>query len=247
MASYIARYQAGEREQVWAELTALGEQVRQEHILPDALAVAYETMSRVRENVQRIIPRLQRIPYDFDCLCGLDGPYVPPPGDIKDQVARLERLTGQLPLSLRAWYEVGGSVDLTGFQALWPNVYTDPLVIEPIELAFHDFQDWQEQFADEEVGEVGPFLIPVAPDFYFKNNFSGGSAYAIQVPDSSADALVLNEWHDTTFVSYLRECFRWGGFPGFDVRHPMNPQHLTEGVVMPPQHLALLTSDLLPI
>jgi len=27
----------------------------------------------------------------------------------------------------------------------------------------------------------------------------------------------------------------------------MNPQHLVEGVVMPPEHLALLMSDLLPI
>jgi len=27
----------------------------------------------------------------------------------------------------------------------------------------------------------------------------------------------------------------------------MNPQHLVEGVVMPPEHLALRMSDLLPI
>jgi hypothetical protein len=60
MPTYLTRYQNGECEQVWAELTALGERVRQESILSDALAVAYETMSRVSENVQRIVPRLKK-------------------------------------------------------------------------------------------------------------------------------------------------------------------------------------------
>ena len=66
MPTYLERYQNGECEQVWAELTALGEQVRQEPLLSDALAVARETMLRVRKNAERIISRLQRIKYDFD-------------------------------------------------------------------------------------------------------------------------------------------------------------------------------------
>lgn len=250
MASYLARYQKGGREQVWAELTALGEQVRQEHILPDALAVAYETMSRVRENIQRIVLRLQTIEYKFEASeepSYSTEPYEPPPGDVKDQVAQLERLVGPLPLSLRAWYEVGGGVNLMGYQALWPDIYTDPLVIDPIEAAFGEYQDWQEQVAEEGLEEVGPFQVPIAPDFYHKNDVSGGGPYQIELPCIAVDALLLGEWHDANFVEYLRECFRWGGFPGFDIKHPMNPQHLVMDCAMPPEHLALLTKDLLPI
>lgn len=48
---YLARYNAGEYEQVWAELGALGAAVRAEPVYSDALAVARETMWRVRENL----------------------------------------------------------------------------------------------------------------------------------------------------------------------------------------------------
>ena len=136
MLSYLKRYQSGEHEQVWAELTALGEQVRQGHILPDALAVARETMSRVRENAERIISRLQSIKYDFDNSQLAFVGRQPPADNVNDQIAELETQTGPLPLSLRAWYEVGGAVDLSGFNARWPKIYTDPLVIDPIEAVF---------------------------------------------------------------------------------------------------------------
>ena len=183
--------------------------------------------------------------------------YEPPPDHIKPNVARMEQETGPWPLSMRAWYEVGGSVDLSGFHPDWPgfhpdcppDIYTDPLVLFPIGAMFgarwDDGELWSISLDLDYLHEDGErWAIPVAPDYYHKADVSGGSPYAILVPDGSADALVLNEWHDMTLVPYLRECFRWGGF---DVRHPMNPQHLVEGVAMPPEHLALLTADLLPI
>jgi len=36
------------------------------------------------------------------------------------------------------------------------------------------------------------------------------------VPDPAADARVLNERHHLLFVDYLRLCFRFGGFPGYE-------------------------------
>ncbi len=252
MASYLARYQSGEREQVWAELTALGQQVRQEHILPDALAVSYETMRRVKHNAEAIAARLKSIRYRFDYdpederSYAFDAPYYPPSPNAIEQVAELESLAGPLPLSLRAWYEIGGSINFLGSHDLWPDAYTDPLVIYPVEVTLTEYSDWQEMVADEGLEEVGPFSIPIAPDFYHKNDTSGGGPYSIEMPSLSADAM-LNEWHEANFVEYLRECFRWGGFPGFDIRHPMNPQHLVADCAMPPEHLALLTADLLPI
>ena len=37
-----------------------------------------------------------------------------------------------------------------------------------------------------------------------------------RLPDLAADTHLLFEWHHTTFVTYLRLCCRWGGFPGLE-------------------------------
>jgi hypothetical protein len=54
---YLERYLVGEHEQVWAELVALGEAVRDEPVYSDALVVARETMRRARWNIETLIPR----------------------------------------------------------------------------------------------------------------------------------------------------------------------------------------------
>ena len=36
------------------------------------------------------------------------------------------------------------------------------------------------------------------------------------VPDLRADGELLNERHGLFFVDYLRLCFRFGGFPGYE-------------------------------
>jgi len=55
------------------------------------------------------------------------------------------------------------------------------------------------------------------------------------VPCACADAPLLYERHETTFVNYLRICLRWAGFPGWE-RLPVRPEH----------DIATLTADLLP-
>src|SRR6266849_6050327 len=62
---YLERYLAGEYELVWDELVALGAEVREEPLYSDALAVARETMRRVRKNLEMLIPRLVTIGYQF--------------------------------------------------------------------------------------------------------------------------------------------------------------------------------------
>jgi hypothetical protein len=75
----------------------------------------------------------------------------------------------------------------------------------------------------------------IAPDDLQKSNTSGGEPYGIAIPDSCADAELLNERHDLYFVAYLRLVFRWGGFPGY------------EGVdVGAPSEIAMLRDALVP-
>ena len=251
MPTYLARYVQGEYEQVWRELGALGPTVREEPILIDAYAVACETMRRAGENVRRIIARLGQIGYRFEhAPLGTWQPnqrvHTPPAPDVARQVAALQAMVGPLPLSLRAWYEIVGDVNLMGRHPAWDErACPDPLVVEGLSAWDSEYADWRDQ--REEGGGDEPFVLPFAPDYYHKANVSGGSPYGVVLPCPSADAPVAMEWHETTFVDYLRVAFRWGGFPGWerlDLGQPRG-KPLPKSA-RPVAHLAHLSADLLP-
>jgi hypothetical protein len=146
---------------------------------------------------------------------------------VDTQIRALEKVAGTLPISLRAFYEVVGSVDWNGHLAgLLPSTrpeVADPLVVVPIEAAVetaHYFDDAKEKW------------ILIAADGLMKANTSGGDPYQIEVPNASADGVLRFECHDLNFVEYLRLVFRFGGFPGY------------EGMEFPPPQLAELSADL---
>ena len=90
-------------------------------------------------------------------------------------------------------------------------------------------------------GEAGdapecPRAIIIGADALNKYHISGGGPYQIILPCRAADAPLAEEPHQTTFVNYLRLCFRWGGFPGFGAY-----SHL------PQADLARLREGLLPL
>ncbi|HEY9296200.1 MAG TPA: hypothetical protein VIQ31_07470, partial [Phormidium sp.] len=201
MTTFLERYKSGEYEQVWTELLARGSSIRNEPLLEDALAVARETMARTRTNIEMLIERLQAINYEFEDP-GIV--FIPPQPDIREQIASLESLAGVIPLSLRAWHEIVGTVSLRGFHPDWGKFFAFALVVDPLDYVLVECDAWKYD-CDEE-----PFQFPVAtrPD--------GGIPYVIEVPNASIDAPLLEELHSTTFVNYLRICFRWGGFPEFE-------------------------------
>jgi hypothetical protein len=201
MTAFLERYQNGDYEQVWAELLARGSSVRNEPLLEDALDVARETMAKARTNIERLIERLQAIGYEFE---DPEIVFIPPQPNVHEQIASLESLAGVIPLSLRAWYEVVGTVSFRGFHPDWSGFFAYALVVDPLEYVLEECAVWKDD-CDEE-----PFQVPVAtcPD--------GGIPYIIEVPNTSIDAPLLQELHGTTFVNYLRICFRWGGFPEFE-------------------------------
>jgi hypothetical protein len=111
MASYLQRYRQGECEQVWAELLALGGKVREPRLFDEAVAVARETMTRARTNIEMLVPRLTALGY---CFAHPDRVCVPADEEFRRLVADVERRVGPLPLSLRAWCEVVGEVNFMG-------------------------------------------------------------------------------------------------------------------------------------
>jgi len=88
MATFLERYQAGDRVAVWDELVALGEGVRHKLYYADAVAVAAETMRRARHNVELLIQRLAEAGYRFippEDDYALDKGYTP--GLLEKQIA----------------------------------------------------------------------------------------------------------------------------------------------------------------
>ena len=242
----LGRYLAGAYRDVWTDLVALGPSVREEAHAADALAVAYETMQRVETNVRTLVVRLTDMGYVFaapgsssstpqisapfgtllkalgqsSSVKGRASPatsraHVPPGLDAQRQVAAFEKQYGALPLSLRAFYEVVGEVNLVGHHPTLdpPNnpITTDPLVVYGLDEGALEY--------DEEGEEVGdPVAITIAPDDLHKANISGGDPYTMEFPNAGADGVLVGERHQLMFVDYLRLCFAYGGFPGYEGR-----------------------------
>ena len=203
------RYVAGDHETVWKQLVALGQSVREDSNAADALAVAYETMHRVEQNVRTLVDRLTGMGYRFSAK---PAPHVPPTTGAQKQVADFEKQFGAIPLSVRAFYEVVGEVNLIGTDpAIDPpgnTVPTDPLVVYGLDERLVEY--------DQEDGDGEPNAITIAPDDLHKADTSGGDPYEVAIPDLRADGELLNERHRLFFVDYLRLCFKFGGFPGYE-------------------------------
>lgn len=243
---HLDRYLAGEHEAVWKELVALGEAVRTGEHAADALAVAYETMRRVEQNVRILSERLKALGYSFvepgsGGLFGLRKPqahesHVPPERDSAARIAELENVVGgPIPLSLRAFFEVVGAVNFNGqhpaIDAVDGDGASDPLMVYGVRDAIGCIEsDYGEEDDDDERK-----IYVVAPDALHKANVSGGDPYLIALPAPTADARLEGEPHDVTFVEYLRIAIGWGGFPGWE-----------NASALPPAELEQLRRDLIP-
>ena len=102
----------------------------------------------------------------------------------------------------------------------------DPLVVYGLDDGIVEFDE------DDEEGET-PSAVTIAPDELHKTNTSGGDAYAMAIPDRRADGELLHERHSLLFVDYLRLCFEYGGFPGYEGRSgaPAELHELKAGLI----------------
>jgi hypothetical protein len=267
MPRWLERDQQGFHQEVYDELLALQAQVFEEPNYSEALLVARAMMSRVRANLELLIPRLKHLGYLFlqnlwdDYWEALSAPehqailddttyriiYCAPPADTAETLGTLEHLVGTLPLSIRCWYEEVGSVNLIGAfpatKTLQPFSYgLDPLFIYPIDYvlkeAFFEARQAEEAKPDAE----GKRTLALAPDGCLKYDRSGG-VYSITVPcrafDAPLEGLAQASW---TFVNYLRVCLHWGGL--FGVAHRGERRPLTRPVTR--EELDFLTRDVRP-
>lgn len=237
MPSYLDRYLAGEHEQVWDELMALGAAVRDEPLYSDALAVARETMRRAKYNVETIVARLKENGYLFAYP---DSIYVASGSNVQTLLDEREEKVGPIPISLRAWYEIISEVYLNGTHPNWRIcadyslcsgfaffrskfyegreleieriLYKKPFArIATFEMTTHFVQLYGEPVWRGKAG------ITIFEDEETTNGGFPGSSEII-APDPSIDGTFSQPERNIapTFVGYLRKCFEWGGFPGFE-------------------------------
>jgi hypothetical protein len=236
---YLDRYLAGEHEQVWKDLVALGEDALTS---ADACAVAEETMRRVAKNIGIIADRLRKLEYRFvepGASGGFFGlrkpkthqPHVPPAVDASKKVAELEELVGgSIPISLRAFFTVVGEINLNGSHpslALADSgVAPDPLMVYSVDGAIAMIESMDRD-------EDEPAMFEFAPDALHKANVSGSGPYYIDLPSEGTDAKVRDAPFKGTFVQYLRDAIlTWGGFPGWSEARqvPSEIRELREGL-----------------
>jgi hypothetical protein len=175
---------------------------------------------KVGRQIATIARRLPSLEYRFrDPSAALPGPE---PGT-DAAIERIEREVGTLPLGIKLFWRLVGSVDFTGPHGDWTVVEypwdgcdcPDPLVVYPPSLAISELDEFLGD-REERVRCDFPYLVPIAPDFKCKDNVSGGMFYNLSVPAVDDDPPLNDERHRTTFVSYLELAVRWGGFPGLD-------------------------------
>jgi hypothetical protein len=215
----LTRYRKGEHEAVWRELRS--HEVIAGDFRDEALAVAAETMARVRRNADVLAERLAA--RGWHALSG--SLRSEPSAQGARVVQRIEHFTGAaLPASLRAFWQVVGGIDLVWDHAdgeKAPDLLLaldisrmDPLAVAPAERVEYVLEEWRDQRADIDPELADPFRLDLAPDAVHKaTGGGGGPAYAIELPFLGADPPFANEPHNLPFVDYLRLAFRWGGFP----------------------------------
>ena len=215
----LERYLNGERDAVWAELRAADERVRKEPLFSEAQAVLREAMTRVRRNIQTIVMFLEGEGYRFGTYPQGDTPLeevgfhedfhgIPlgtPLSDTRKRIEAFEAEFGRLPLTLRMFWEIVGSVNLVGHHPNW-YVYSGPLWVEPITILEWTWDEFQP--SDLEI------RVYVSPDIYHKENVSGSEAYFLTVPNNCLDGRLMFEDSEVTFLEYLRTSLAFAGFPG---------------------------------
>jgi len=244
MPTYLERYQRGEREHVWAELVAHGATIRNDPLHYDAHAVAVAMMERARQNVALLVQRLPKLGYRFAYP---DQVWIPTNAAIHQLLDEMEFNYGLLPLAVRTWFDVVGSVNLMGAHPKlssyaeldWKgsrHIDGDPLVVMTELLGEGDILNYN-----------GFYKAAIAPDTGHKAGESSNGTINVLLPNPAFDAPLLDDggrWTGTFFIHHIQTCFEWGGFPG--LRGGWEPGQQSDPTFSKAE-LDFLTKDLLPL
>lgn len=257
---WVERYKAGEHDKVWSEIVALEDSVHDAAIAAEVKAVAGEMMARVKKNLEQIVAALTKKKYPFAKKTAKPKyagdsskkAITPPGAKTAKALAEIEKISeGPLPIALRAFYEIVGSVDLTADPeaeldddavALAALGRLDPILVVPPEVALKMLQEeaqaMKTRFPPELQEPVTTLYLGGDPDFKADPKASGDDRpYRVDIFAGRAGAPLLTpDRRPIDFVAYLREVVLAGGFRGL--------AGSTDEATARPR--ALLTKDLTP-
>lgn len=218
-------YLNGQTEQVYKDISALGQDAFLPINFTDIDKVLIETFQRVAYNLDIIFKELQNINYLFKKTpkYNFEKPLHKPLSDTESLIKTLDKAVkpfGFIPLSLKYFFKIVGGVNFvwdynTNQNFIWNMA--DPIQIASLDALIEVVTDkyWKEEmqeYIDDE--DFGSAFLSTAADNLHKDNVSGGQAYAVQITkEPSIDSRFMNEPHETTFINYLRICFEYCGFP----------------------------------
>jgi hypothetical protein len=177
----------------------------------------------------------------------------------QDLLGELEAFVGTIPLSVRAWYEEVGGVNFVGDHPAWRDMLPDSVATRPMtetdylnpmyvlnplliyslvgERVAHARMHAESGAAGQAGRTAYPLTLALGGRMQYLDSGAtrGSPALHIMLPTAAMDApCVFPGRH--TFVAYLRESFRWGGFPGWAKLEKR-----------PEQDLEFLTQPLVPL
>jgi hypothetical protein len=165
----------------------------------------------IGDSIRVLAERLKERGFVFDRPAEV---FPGPQSGAAEAIARIEREVGPVPLALRLFWLKVGSVNFCGRHSEWEgHEYADPLFVYPPSSAIEELEEFLADKA-ERLRCRFPYLVPIAPDSYHKEDVSGGMWYNVTIPAVADDPPLNDEPHDTTFVAYLELAVQWAGFPG---------------------------------
>ncbi len=169
-------------------------------------------IARIGSALSALRDRLEPLGYVFADA----GAVLPGPSRAVEQVlAAIERRVGPVPLAYSTFQRRVGAVNFLGRPPWTGGGDPDPVMVYPIEEALRELEEF-EQDRQGYSAAFGGFRIPISPDAIGKEGASGGMWYGIAVPSPGDDPPLLEEPHQTSFLSYLELAIEWGGFPGLE-------------------------------
>lgn len=232
--SFLQSYLDGNYEEVWDKLNEILF-FEDDKLLADARLVVQETMLRVRKNIVTVVGRLREINYQFMAetmaeefgppLTGDESsPYSPPEPQVGQFLEQIEQSVGPVPLVLRGWFEIVGSVNLIGTHpSLTPgdaSILADPLV----------FMSPREIIRELSGEPIEPLRLPIFSSASSKAGYSSGGELCALHMGRGMDATIDTE-PPQSFIKYLRHSLQWAGFPGLANTHLPMLEQLRAGLL----------------
>ncbi|MGS2724443.1 hypothetical protein ACVBEJ_11935 [Porticoccus sp. GXU_MW_L64] len=165
----------------------------------------------IKQELEKFKFNLEDLGYEF---CHPDEVLPGPTQSVL--VDELESMIGLIPETIKQFYLEVGSADFTGKHSDWDqDIYPDPFFMSSLDRILESAKKYVEDPEEAEwyQDNYGGFALELSPDYYHKENVSGGPPYHVVLP-CEANPKILGMEDSPRFLEYIKSVLGYGGFPG---------------------------------